>query len=225
MCGIFAIFESTSNLKDLRQKLIDCSSRLRHRGPDWSGYIVEDGNAIGHERLAIIDPESGAQPLVSRDNNIVVAVNGEVYNYKEVMQGLSIPYTPRTGSDCEVVIPLYVENGMTNWPSMLRGMFSVVIYDRRDKSYCAFRDHIGKTPLYYGYASDGSMWFSSEMKGLNQDCSTFHSFPPGHYYSSKTKKFTKWYTPTWANDIVPTTPYNPIMLRTAFETAVKRRMM
>lgn len=225
MCGILGIFNSSLPPKDLRQKLIECSSRLRHRGPDWSGYIVEDGNAIGHERLAIIDPESGAQPLISTDDNIVVAANGEIYNYKEILQGLSTPYAPRTGSDCEAIIPLYLQNGMTNFPSMFRGMFSVIIYDRRDKSFYAFRDHIGKTPMYYGYGADGSTWFASEMKALCQDCATFHTFPPGHFYSSKTKTFTKWYTPTWANDIVPTSPFNPILLRTAFETAVKRRMM
>ena len=107
MCGILGIFGSTLSEHDLRQKLIECSLRLRHRGPDWSGYFVENGNAIAHERLAIIDPESGAQPLFSHDKNIVVAANGEIYNYKELYEQLSTPYSPLTGSDCEVVIPLY----------------------------------------------------------------------------------------------------------------------
>jgi len=225
MCGILGIFKSSLSPSDLRGKLIECSSRLRHRGPDWSGYIVENGNAIGHERLAIIDPESGAQPLISQCENVVVAANGEIYNYKELLAALSKPYNPRTGSDCEAIIPLYLEGGMTTFPSMFRGMFSVIIYDRRDKSFYAFRDHIGKTPMYYGYGTDGSMWFGSEMKSICQDCTNFKTFPPGHYYSSKTGEFTRWYTPTWLQDIVPVSPFNPIMLRNAFETAVKRRMM
>ena len=107
MCGILGIFGSSLSDAELRKKLIECSMRLRHRGPDWSGYVVENGNGIAHERLAIIDPESGAQPLVSRDGNIVVAANGEIYNYKELYEGLATPYAPLTGSDCEAVIPLY----------------------------------------------------------------------------------------------------------------------
>jgi len=107
MCGILGIFGSSLPEQDLRKKLIECSTKLRHRGPDWSGYLVEDGNAIGHERLAIIDPESGAQPLVSPDGNIIVAANGEIYNYKDLYASLETPYEPVTGSDCEVVIPLY----------------------------------------------------------------------------------------------------------------------
>eukprot|EP01035_Chromulina_nebulosa_P031900 gene31900-42552_t len=148
MCGILAIFGSSLPEAELRKKLIECSQRLRHRGPDWSGYIVEpNGNAIGHERLAIIDPESGAQPLVSRDRKVVVAANGEIYNYKELYAELEIPYSPLTGSDCEVVIPLYQQFGIESFPSKLRGMFSFIIYDRTDNSYFAVRDHVGITPL------------------------------------------------------------------------------
>lgn len=109
MCGILAVFGSSLSDIELRKKVIECSQRLRHRGPDWSGYLVETGNGIGHERLAIIDPESGAQPLYSKDKNIVVAANGEIYNYKELYAGLKKPYSPLTGSDCEVCIPLYEE--------------------------------------------------------------------------------------------------------------------
>jgi asparagine synthase (glutamine-hydrolysing) len=109
MCGILAVFGSSLSDIELRKKVIECSQRLRHRGPDWSGYLVETGNGIGHERLAIIDPESGAQPLYSKDKNIVVAANGEIYNYKELYAGLKKPYAPLTGSDCEVCIPLYEE--------------------------------------------------------------------------------------------------------------------
>ena len=109
MCGILGIFGSGLNDVDLRKKLIECSLRLRHRGPDWSGYLIYGNNGIAHERLAIIDPESGAQPLKSADGEIIVAANGEIYNYKELYAGLKQPYSPLTGSDCEVVIPLYLQ--------------------------------------------------------------------------------------------------------------------
>lgn len=109
MCGIIGIFRSALPESDLRKKLIECSLKLRHRGPDWSGYFVENSTAIGHERLAIIDPESGAQPLFSTDRSIVVAANGEIYNYKSLYESLDEAYTPLTGSDCEVVIPLYLQ--------------------------------------------------------------------------------------------------------------------
>jgi asparagine synthase (glutamine-hydrolysing) len=146
--------------------------------------------ALAHERLAIIDPESGAQPLVSPCGNILVAANGEIYNYKDLYADLESPYTPATGSDCEVVIPLYLQHHL-NFPSLLRGMFSFIIYDRRDRSFAAVRDHVGITPLYIGYGADGSTWITSEMKALSNDCARFEVFPPGHYYNSKTKSFTR----------------------------------
>lgn len=226
MCGILAIFGSTLPDAELRKLLIACSQRLRHRGPDWSGYLVEDSNAIAHERLAIIDPESGAQPLVSPDGNIVVAANGEIYNYKELYAGLKHPYKPVTGSDCEAVIPLYEQLGINEFPNLLRGMFSFVIYDRRDKSYYAVRDHVGITPLYLGYGTDGSVWIASEMKALATDCATFQPFLPGHYYTSKDGgKMVKWYNPNWGQQIIPKNKYDKVALREAFERAVKRRMM
>lgn len=225
MCGIFAIFGSTLNEVDLRKKMIECSQRLRHRGPDWSGYLVENGVAIGHERLAIIDPESGAQPLVSPDKSLVVAANGEIYNYKELYAELKEKYSPLTGSDCEVVIPLFRQVGIESFPSKLRGMFSFVIYNRTDNSYFAVRDHVGITPLYIGYGVDGSVWFASEMKALAVDCVRFEAFPPGQYYSSLTKQFQRWYDPLWRQVDMPTNAYDKVQLRTAFETAVKRRMM
>ena len=193
---------------------------------------MDKNNGIAHERLAIIDPESGAQPLHSPDGNFIVAANGEIYNYKEIYASLATPYTPRTGSDCECVIPLAMSDiPIEQFPSLLRGMFSVIVYDKRDGSYFAFRDHLGKTPLYIGYAADGSTWISSEMKGLSDSCARFECFPPGHTFSSKTGKMTRWYNPNWLSynvalePIIPTTPYNAKTLRDAFTTAVKRRMM
>lgn len=206
--------------------MIACSSKLRHRGPDWSGYLTHNQHAIAHERLAIIDPESGAQPLKSRDGNIVVAVNGEIYNYKDVYAGLDKPYEPVTGSDCEVMIPLYQQGGIAAVGPKLRGMFAVVIYDKSDDSYYACRDHLGKIPLYIGYGADGSVWFASEMKALSSETARFELFPPGHFYSSKSKTFTRWYDPVWRNpDFQPTRAFDAQRLRESFERAVHRRMM
>eukprot|EP00985_Skeletonema_marinoi_P005047 scaffold2183_cov185-Skeletonema_marinoi.AAC.3 len=243
MCGIFAIFSSSLEPTELRKELIKCSSKLRHRGPDWSGYLVveKDGerplnHGIAHERLAIMDPESGEQPLVSPDGNVIVAANGEIYNYKEIYAGLSAPYTPKTGSDCEVMLPLWSEmDGIPtpNLPNQLRGMFSVIMYDKTTDTYFIFRDHIGKTPLYIGWGNDGSVYVGSEMKSMVHECNKFQNFPPGHCYSNKgpnAGQFVRWYKPNWAPEMKPGLPpptekYQADVLRHAFEKAVVRRMM
>ena len=143
-----------------------------------------------------MDPESGAQPLVSDDGNVTVAVNGEVYNYKELYSSLPKPYTPVTGSDCEVLLPMYEQYGPTaKMGSLLRGMFSYVLYDKKKDLFLVVRDHVGITPLYVGWGADGSTWFSSELKALSDKCPKFQQFPPGHYYSNKGKdkgKFVRW---------------------------------
>lgn len=243
MCGIFAIFASSLPEADLRRELIACSSRLRHRGPDWSGYKVIEADptmgvalphGIAHERLAIMDPESGSQPLVSSDQSVIVAANGEIYNYKELYETLENPYTPKTGSDCEVILPLYEQYGATvDLPKHLRGMFSIILYDRKTDSFVIFRDHIGITPLYIGWGNDGSIYVASEMKSLIGECTRFQAFPPGHIYCSKGEhagKFQRWYTPSWAPELkpgvpLPTETYQSERLRLAFERAVTRRMM
>ena len=262
MCGIFAIFSSGLTINDLRRELIQCSSKLRHRGPDWSGYKVIESDietniplshGIAHERLAIMDPESGSQPLVSKDGNVIVAANGEIYNYKEIYESLSTPYTPLTGSDCEVILPLYEQycsnansedgNHVDNFIQMisqLRGMFCFILYDKSKDLYLIARDHMGITPLYIGYSNvDGSIYVASEMKALTQSCTKFQNFPPGHYYtnygssstSNGTKnEFVRWYHPTWAPEMkpgvpLPTQKYQADTLRHAFERAVVRRMM
>ena len=219
MCGIFAIFSSSLPEADLRRELINCSSKLRHRGPDWSGYKVIEADpsvqrphphGIAHERLAIMDPESGSQPLVSRDGSIIVAANGEIYNFKELYTSLKEPYTPLTGSDCEVILPLYHEHGPTlGMVSNLRGMFSFILYDRSTDTYFAARDHIGITPLYIGWGNDGSVYLASEMKSLIGECNKFQNFPPGHIFCSKGGKagqFQRWYQPVWAPTMEPGGP-------------------
>jgi asparagine synthase (glutamine-hydrolysing) len=219
MCGIFAIFSSSLSESDLRRELIACSSKLRHRGPDWSGYKVIEADpersvplphGIAHERLAIMDPESGSQPLVSRDGSLIVAANGEIYNYKELYAELATPYQPKTGSDCEVILPLYEQYGPTvDLPRHLRGMFSFILYDRTQDQFVVARDHVGITPLYIGWGNDGSIYVSSELKSLIGECTKFRQFPPGHLYCSKGPRageFQRWYTPSWAPAMEPGVP-------------------
>eukprot|EP00586_Coscinodiscus_wailesii_P017357 CAMPEP_0172494150 /NCGR_PEP_ID=MMETSP1066-20121228/39635_1 /TAXON_ID=671091 /ORGANISM="Coscinodiscus wailesii, Strain CCMP2513" /LENGTH=564 /DNA_ID=CAMNT_0013264877 /DNA_START=207 /DNA_END=1898 /DNA_ORIENTATION=+ len=179
-----------------------------------------------------MDPESGSQPLVSKDENIVVAANGEIYNFKELYESLTIDYSPKTGSDCEVILPMYKEHGAT--PKMVekfRGMFSFILYDREKDLFMAARDHIGITPLYIGWGNDGSIFLASEMKSLVGECNKFRCFPPGHIYCNKGDKaneFVRWYTPNWMvnpQGPLPTNPYCSETLRIAFERSVNRRMM
>ena len=241
MCGIFGIFKSSLDEADLRRELISCSSRLRHRGPDWSGYkVIPKGegrnwvHGIAHERLAIMDPESGEQPLVSADGNVIIAANGEIYNYKELYHELKGPYTPKTGSDCEVMLPMYSELGaVADFPNRLRGMFCFILYDKAKDLIFVARDHIGITPLYIGWGNDGSIYVGSEMKSLVSDCTKFQAFPPGHFYCTKGENantFQRWYKPNWAPEMKPGLPpptqkLELDVLRHAFEKAVVRRMM
>lgn len=208
-----------------RARILECSRRLRHRGPDWSGLFVGDGGGcyLAHERLAIIDPASGDQPLFNETKEIVVAVNGEIYNH-ELLKAEMQQHNYHTESDCEVIAHLYEEIGEAV-VNKLDGMFSFVLYDTRDQSFIAARDPIGITPLYLGWGLDGSVWFASEMKALKDDCERFEEFPPGHIYSSKQGGLRRYYNPPWFTDIIPSEPYDPLTLRHAFEKAVIKRMM
>jgi asparagine synthase (glutamine-hydrolysing) len=167
-------------------------------------------HGIAHERLAIMDPESGSQPLVSRDGRVIVAANGEIYNFKELYTSLKTPYTPQTGSDCECILPLYDEHGPTiNMVNEMKGMFSFLLYDRSTDTYFAARDHIGITPLYIGWGNDGSVYIASEMKSIIGECNKFQNFPPGHIFCSKgdnAGEFVRWYKPNWAPDMKPGAP-------------------
>ncbi|PKA65143.1 Asparagine synthetase [glutamine-hydrolyzing] 2 [Apostasia shenzhenica] len=197
--------------------------RLRHRGPDWSGIHCFQDCYLAHQRLAIVDPTSGDQPLYNEEKSVVVTVNGEIYNHEELRTKLT-SHEFRTGSDCEVIAHLYEDYG-ENFVDMLDGMFSFVLLDTRDKSFIVARDAIGITPLYMGWGLDGSVWFASEMKALSDDCERFVSFPPGHLYSSKQGGLRRWYNPPWFSERIPTTSYDPIVLRNAFEKAVVKRLM
>ncbi|KAK9168104.1 hypothetical protein Syun_000244 [Stephania yunnanensis] len=196
---------------------------LKHRGPDWSGLFQHGDSFLSHQRLAIIDPASGDQPLFNEDKKIVVTVNGEIYNHEALRKSLS-HHEFRTDSDCDVIAHLYEEYG-EGFVDMLDGMFSFVLLDTRDNSFLVARDAIGITSLYIGWGLDGSIWISSEMKGLNDDCEHFECFPPGHLYSSKQGGFRRWYNPQWMSSVIPSTPFDPLVLRRAFENAVIKRLM
>ncbi|XP_019089884.1 PREDICTED: asparagine synthetase [glutamine-hydrolyzing] 3-like isoform X2 [Camelina sativa] len=223
MCGILAVLGCADNSQAKRSRIIELSRRLRHRGPDWSGLHCFEDCYVAHERLAIVDPISGDQPLYNGDKTIVVTVNGEIYNHKALRETLK-SHQFHTGSDCEVIAHLYEEHG-EEFVDMLDGMFAFVLLDTRDKSYIAVRDAIGVNPLYIGWGVDGSVWFASEMKALIDDCEQFMCFPPGHIYSSKQGGLRRWYNPPWFSELVPSTPYDPLVVRDTFEKAVIKRLM
>ncbi|KAL9147995.1 hypothetical protein ABFS82_12G012000 [Erythranthe guttata] len=223
MCGILAVLGIADHSQAKRSRIIELSRRLRHRGPDWSGLYYHQDNYLAHQRLAIVDPASGDQPLYNEDKTVVVTVNGEIYNHKELREKLK-SHVFRTGSDCEVIAHLYEEYG-EEFVNMLDGMFSFVLLDTRDNSFIAARDAIGITPLYMGWGLDGSTWFASEMKALSDDCEQFTTFLPGHIYSSKNGGLRRWYNPPWYTEQIPSAPYEPLVLRRAFEKAVVKRLM
>ncbi|KMZ58946.1 Asparagine synthetase [glutamine-hydrolyzing] [Zostera marina] len=224
MCGILVVLGCSDESQAKRVRILQLSRRLKHRGPDWSGIYQYRDNYLSHQRLAIIDLASGDQPLYNEDKSIAVTVTGEIYNHKDLRQNLSSKHTFRTNSDCDVIAHLYEEHG-EDFVDMLDGVFSFVLLDTRDNSFLAARDAVGVTPLYIGWGLDGSVWISSEMKGLNDDCEHFEIFPPGNLYSSKTGGFRRWYNPSWFSEMVPCANYEPLVLRKAFEDAVIKRLM
>uniref|UniRef100_A0A0C9RR02 Asparagine synthetase [glutamine-hydrolyzing] n=1 Tax=Wollemia nobilis TaxID=56998 RepID=A0A0C9RR02_9CONI len=223
MCGILAVLGCSDTSYAKRVRVLELSRRLRHRGPDWSGLFQSENAFLAHQRLAIIDPTSGDQPLYNEDEKIVVTVNGEIYNHEKLKEGLK-SHSFRTGSDCEVIAHLYEEHG-EDFVDMLDGMFSIVLLDTRDGSFLAARDAIGITSLYIGWGIDGSVWFASEMKALNDNCERFEAFPPGHIFSSKEGGLRRWYNPPWFSEKIPSIPYDTMVLRRAFENAVVKRLM
>mmetsp|Transcript_10269 Transcript_10269/g.20139 ORF Transcript_10269/g.20139 Transcript_10269/m.20139 type:complete len:597 (+) Transcript_10269:128-1918(+) len=231
MCGILALLDVPAlTLSEARKLVLEHSKLIRHRGPDWSGvFEFEDTESdkkavIAHERLAIVDPESGAQPLYNEDKTVVCAVNGELYNHLAVRKDFP-DYKFQTHSDCEIIIPLYEKYGVDMVP-YIDGMFAFVIFDSRTKTYFAARDHMGIVPLYIGYRADGGVVFCSELKGLIGVCERFELFKPGHYYSSELGEMRPWYTPKWYDlKFKPTEELILTQLRNRFEKAVVKRLM
>jgi asparagine synthase (glutamine-hydrolysing) len=226
MCGIFTITDIKGDASKLRKKALSHVKRLRHRGPDWSGIYADEHAIICHERLAIVDINHGAQPLIDSGTGRVLAVNGEIYNHRQLrVEMLKKPHEFKTDSDCEPLLYLYDEYG-PEFLNKLNGIFAFVIYDPRDGDYFIARDHIGINPLYWGRDGEGNLYVASEMKALFDICPKVEVFPPGHYYSGKEGKLVKWYDPAWAApNLIPTGEADLAALRDSLVAAVKRQLM
>ena len=250
MCGFVGAFDLNSGSKpideglkeELRAQVLDMSKKIRHRGPDWSGVYTGDNAILSHERLSIVDPLSGKQPLVSDDGKIILAANGEIYNHKEIRKEFEGKYNFQTGSDCEAIIPLYKkfrESGdFTLMIEKLSGIFAFALYDSENDVYLVARDEIGVIPLYQGWDKAGRYYVASELKALEGECQTIEEFPNGHYFYSKDEKPVRWYKREWENfDAVKNNPratddkgeiINPSVIekvRNGLESAVKQQLM
>lgn len=225
MCGIVCIFNIKEQTPELRQKALRMSSKIRHRGPDWSGIYTGGSAILAHERLAIVDPESGRQPLFSSDNKQVLAVNGEIYNHRELRRQYEGKYRFMTGSDCEVILALYRDYG-ANFLDRLNGIFAFALYDAERDEYLIARDPIGVIPLYIGYDDDGTLYVASELKALEGNCRRYGPFPPGHVLSSRDGKIRRYYERDWFSyEAVKDNRADEEELRRALESAVCRQMM
>ena len=196
MCGIISIFNISRQTDELRQKALRMSQKIRHRGPDWSGIYCGGTAILAHERLSIVDPESGRQPLFSPDRRQVLAVNGEIYNHQEIRERYRDTYSFQTGSDCEVILALYRDQGV-NFLEQLNGIFAFALYDEEQEAFLVARDPIGVIPLYIGYDDDGKVYVASELKALEGQCQRYEPFPPGHYLYSKDGEIRRYYKRDW----------------------------
>jgi asparagine synthase (glutamine-hydrolysing) len=223
MCSILGIFEIEGPTSGLRGKALDASRRQRHRGPDWSGIEVRDRAIIAHERLSIVDVESGAQPLQSPDGTLVLGVNGEIYNHLGLREETpEYPYA--TASDCEVILALYREEG-TDFLRKLNGIFAFVLWDEARGRYLVARDPIGVMPLYYGRDESGQLWVASEMKAIEPYCTFVRAFPPGCILDSEVGEIEPYWEPEWTLPAAANLPANPDLVREALEAAVRRQLM
>lgn len=225
MCGIVCAFDLKEKADDLRPRLLEMSKKVRHRGPDWSGIYSNDKAILAHERLAIVDPASGKQPLYSEDGTLILAANGEIYNHRELRKQFEGKYNFQTQSDCEVILALYKEKG-SGFLDEMNGIFGFAIYDSEKDEYFIARDHMGIIPLYIGWDQNGTFYVASELKALEGVCTKIELFPPGHYLSSKDGQFVKWYVREWTDyDAVKDNNTSIDELRKALEDAVHRQLM
>ncbi|MGV8959475.1 MAG: asparagine synthase B [Stenotrophomonas sp.] len=228
MCSIFGIFglQPGDDLQALRRQALEQSQRQRHRGPDWSGVYVDAGAILVHERLAIVDPAGGSQPLLSEDGQLALAVNGEIYNHRQLKAELTQGYAFQTGSDCEVINALYREDEPASFLNRLNGIFAFALWDKAKGRVIIARDPIGVVPLYWGHDKQGRLCVASEMKSLADTCADVAQFPPGHWYDSSTDTLTKYYERPWRDyDAVKGVDVSRDELREAFEAAVHRQLM
>ena len=236
MCGIVSIFNIQEQTQDLRQKALRMSAKIRHRGPDWSGIYCGGSAILAHERLSIVDPESGKQPLFSPDKKQVLAVNGEIYNHLSIRKKFEGKYQFQTGSDCEVILALYrewiatvkqdEEVGIPPFLEQLSGIFAFALYDAERNEFIVARDPIGVIPLYIGYDKDGKIYVASELKALEGQCDKYEPFLPGHYYWSRERKMKRYYTRDWFEyDNVKDNSASAEAIHDALEDSVHRQLM
>ena len=226
MCGIVGIFNVQEQSDALRRKALEMSRKLRHRGPDWSGIWCGGSAVLCHERLSIVDPESGGQPLLSLDGKLVLAVNGEIYNHQEIRRRYAGTYDFQTGSDCEVILALYRDKG-PDFLEELSGIFAFALYDAEKDAFLIARDPIGVIPLYIGFDdADGKVYVASELKALEGQCERYEPFLPGHRYWSRESGMKRWYRRDWMSyEAVKDGPASTLALREALMNAVKRQLM
>ncbi len=236
MCGIVSILKVKEQTPQLRSKALKMSQKIRHRGPDWSGIYCGGSAILAHERLSIVDPESGGQPLFSSDKKQILAVNGEIYNHQDIRRQYAGKYEFQTGSDCEVILALYKEKGI-NFLEDLSGIFAFVLYDEEKDVFLIARDPIGVIPLYIGYDSDGTIYVASELKALEGQCERYEPFLPGHFVTNigtssplnsqlSTINFQRYYQRDWMEyDAVKNNPASITELHDSLEAAVRRQLM
>ena len=224
MCSIFSIFDIKSDPTQLRTTALEMSKLMRHRGPDWSGIYASDRAILAHERLSIVDIDNGAQPLFNKSGDNILAVNGEIYNHKEL--GTDYPdFEFQTKSDCEIILALYDAHG-NQFLDKLNGMFAFALYDESKDRYLLGRDHMGIIPMYTGHDEHGNFYVASEMKALVPVCKTVEEFPPGHYYDSEVGELVKYYNRDWSDyETVKDNDASPSALKVALENSVKRQLM
>ena len=226
MCGIVSIFNIKQQTHELRDKALRMSQKIRHRGPDWSGIYCGGSAILAHERLSIVDPESGGQPLFSPDRKQVLAVNGEIYNHQEIRRRYAGRYEFQTGSDCEVILALYRDKGI-DFLEDISGIFAFALYDEEKDAFLIARDPIGVIPLYIGYDSDGTVYVASELKALEGQCERYEPFLPGHYlWSGEGLAMRRYYRRDWFEyEAVKDNPASSAAIRDALTAAVKRQLM
>ena len=234
MCGIAAIFNIGTQAPELRTKALAMAKKIRHRGPDWSGIYCGNSAILVHERLSIVDPQSGGQPLFSPDRKQILAVNGEIYNHRDIRMRYKDKYPFQTGSDCEVILALYRDTGI-HFLEELNGIFAFTLYDEEKDEFLIARDPIGVIPLYIGSDSDGRIYCASELKALEGFCERYEPFLPGHYYYSREKKMIRWYERDWFSfeklkdaerDNIPVLEKDACsLIRESLDAAVRRQLM
>lgn len=224
MCGIVCAFNIKGDNDLIRSKVLQMAQKVRHRGPDWSGVFSSEKAILAHERLAIVDPTSGKQPILSTDGQKIVAVNGEIYNH-QVLRSQLKDYKFKTNSDCEVIIPLYEKKGV-NFLNDLNGIFAFSLYDTKKDKFLIARDHIGIIPLYVGWDQDETFYVASELKSLEGVCNKIELFPPGHFLESDNMEFKKWYNPNWKSyNSVKNKETSIKAIHDSLSSAVKRQLM